>query len=187
MKLLFVVSGIVFWMLAAICIFGKCVAQEYTASARLDILTSTPGCQYPLKGIGSIQGQHYQFGKAKWAAMLVTCGAGFVDGVVEGFEFDGRRSFERKWGVEQYGFFGSMSHASEWTTWEKTKMSQSDFYHLADDVRKWGYISGGYMLGKAGRNNKRWVHDVFDVLIVGVASGIWKSAGMYYVREVNNF
>lgn len=183
---LLVLSGIIFWMLAAITIFGKCACQEYTASARIDLLGSSAG--HHLKGLGSIRGQHYQFGGDKWAAMMITCGAGFVDGVVEGYEFGGRKAFENKWGVKPYSFFGSMSWDSEWSTWERAKMSQKDFYHVADDVRKWGYISGGYLLGKAGqRHNRRKIHDVFDVLLVGIASGLWKSAGMYYVRHVDGF
>lgn len=182
--ILMMIGGAIFWFVVAMAIFSRCHAQEYKSSARMDILSSTAGYQF--KGLGSIKGDHYNFGKDKWAAMLVVCGAGFVDGMVEGYEFDGRKSFERKWGVDSYGFFGSQSWDSEWTAWERAKMSQTDFYHVADDVRKWGYQAGGFMLGRAAaRHNKRRVHDWFDVLLVGVASGLWKSAGMYYVRHID--
>lgn len=178
-------GGVLFWLLVVISLFAKVIGQEYTANARIDLLNVAG---YDLKGIGSLKGQHYQFGKDKWKAMLVICGAGFVDGVVERWEFGGRRAFERKWNVEPYSFFGSKSYDSNWTAIERFKRSQTDFYHVADDTRKWGYIAGGYLLGKAGRkHNRRWVHDVFDILIVGAASGIWKSAGMYYVQHIDDF
>ena len=47
--------------------------------------------------------------KVKWGASGVIGFASVVDGVVEGYEFDGRLSFERKWGVDAFGFWGSKS------------------------------------------------------------------------------
>ena len=179
--------GVLFVLMILVGVFNCASSQEYTSSARLDILTSTPGYQYPLKGLGNVNGTDYKFGWDKWQGMLVICAAGFVDGAVEGYEFDSRLSFNRKWGVDKYSFFGSHSWDSNWNSWEKFRGSQFDFYHLADDTRKVGYVAGGFMMGRASLKNKRKVHNFFDYTIAFVCSGIWKSAGMYYVRHIDNW
>lgn len=161
---------------------GCLFSQEYTASARLDLLSSG-GYEYPKKGLGSIHGTDYRFGKKKWGAMLMICGAGLIDGIVEGYEFDSRLSFERKWNVDPYSYFGSRSWDSEWNGYERFKRSQVDFYHTADDARKLGYVTGGFMLGRASLNNTRKIHNVYDIAIVSIASGFWKSLGLQWVRD----
>lgn len=173
---------VVFAFMLAFGYAGCLFSQEYSASARLDLLGSG-GYQYPKKGIGSIHGTDYRFGKKKWGAMLVVCGAGLIDGMVEGYEFDSRLSFERKWGVDPYSYFGSKSWDSDWNWFEKFKYSQVDFYHTADDARKIGYVTGGFMLGRASLQNTRKIHNVFDIAIVAIASGMWKSLGMKWVRD----
>lgn len=70
-----------------------------------------------------------------------------ADGVVEGFEFDGRKSFERKFGVAAHSFWGSKSYKNKDTWWFKVTGGVWDFYHLADDVRSWGYRLSGIALG----------------------------------------
>lgn len=63
--------------------------------------------------------QEYQWSKEKWCSLGVTAAAGFVDGTVNGFEFDGRKSFERKWNVRPISFFGSRSWETVDTGWER--------------------------------------------------------------------
>ena len=156
--------------------------QYISGNARVDLLQNG-GYQYPLKGIGGIYGGNYSFGKKKWGAMLVICGAGLVDGMLEGYGFDSRLSFERKWGVDPHSYFGSKSWDSDWNAFERFKSSQVDFYHTADDVRKIGYVTGGFMLGRASLQNKRKIHNVFDLGISFACSAFWKSIGMQWVRD----
>ena len=101
---------------------------------------------------------------AGWSAMAV---AGMVDGIVCGYEFDGRKSFERKYNVSKLGYFGSESWLlayknSDVQQGQKNAITKvfgsQDFYHHADDFRKLGYISGGITLGVSGTqtNTKKW-------------------------------
>ena len=127
----------------------------------------------------------YRITNTKLAGWAVLSFAGAIDGIVEGYEFDGRTSFERKYGVNPNGYFGSRS-------WEKAHTKETlyakyfgawDFYHNADDVRKIGYISGGVMIGIGGLVNTKWWHYAVDVAASFAVSGVAKSAGMFWIRN----
>lgn len=67
--------------------------------------------------------------------------ASVADGMVEGFEFDGRKSFERKFkDINPRGFWGSLSHQNT-SGWYARLNGVFDFYHVADDLRKYGYLA----------------------------------------------
>jgi hypothetical protein len=135
----------------------------------------------------------YKINRAKiigWTSLTV---GGFLDGALEGYGFDGRRSFERKWGADPYGFFGSeswrkiyvegkpeMGVKSNFHNW----LGAVDFYHVADDSRKLGYIGGGISLGIGGcQVNKKWWHWAIDVGASVIVSSTAKSIGMKWVRR----
>lgn len=131
--------------------------------------------------------QQYEWNKGKYLGLGLTVAGGFIDGAVEGYEFDGRTSFERKWGVEEYSFFGSKSWDMPMNGWER-QFGKFDFYHVADDLRKVSYISGGIVIGLSGAKlEQKWFHYFYDFLITFAASGISKWAGMYYVRHIDNW
>lgn len=127
---------------------------------------------------GGVDGQ-YKINKEKvwgWVSVGV---AGFADGVVERWEFQGRKKFEEKWGVDEYGFWGSRS-------WEKLysdpniwniNMGVFDFYHVMDDVRKVGYIGGGVMIGIGGGRKEKLKYRLIDFGIGLVISGGMKMVG----------
>jgi len=117
--------------------------------------------------------------KGKLIGLGVAIIGALADGIVEGYEFDGRSSFERKWGVDRYGFWGSRS-------WQGRKfMGQTwDAYHMFDDIRKVGYIGGGIVIGiGGGKSNKKVIHFVFDGLIVAGVTGMAKYGAMHWVRH----
>lgn len=60
----------------------------------------------------SAQAQQYRITRAKIAGWGVLAVAGAADGMVEGYEFDQRKSFERKYNVKKTGYFGSKSYLS---------------------------------------------------------------------------
>lgn len=131
--------------------------------------------------------QEYQLTKTKWWGFGISAAAGFMDGVVEGYEFDGRASFERKWGVKPYSFFGSKSWDAPMSGWEKN-FGKFDFYHVGDDMRKVGYLSGGIVIGLGGAKRKqKFHHYIYDFLICFAMSGASKWAGMYYVRHIDDW
>lgn len=102
----------------------------------------------------------YKVTKAKVAGWGITAVGGALDGMLEGYAFDGRKSFERKHGVSKYGYFGSES-------W-----------------RKLGYIGGSIILGIGGAKlNNKWWHYAADFTISFAISAATKSAGMYYIRK----
>ena len=114
-------------------------------------------------------------------ALVLLIIAGAIDGIVEGYEFDGRKSFERKFKVKPKGFFGSHSWQKRYTKpniWN-ILLGVWDFYHLADDLRKALYIGGGML---AVLSDYR-----FDTIIVFIAafiiSGIPKRLGMHWIRN----
>lgn len=103
---------------------------------------------------------------------IIICLASFIHGVVEGYEFDGRKSFERKWNIPPISFWGKFSHQN------KTKFSRYfgviDFYHVADDLRKYLFILSGYWLV-----GLKW-YEILIVLILGLIS---MQSGLQWVRK----
>ena len=134
----------------------------------------------------------YRITRAKLAGWGMVAVAGAADGAVDGYEFDGRLSFERKYQSNPYGFFGSKSWQSVYNDGRPEHgfksdfvriMGAQDFYHHADDLRKVGYLSGGVVIGlNAHRNTKKW-HTVADFAIGFAVSSLTKSAAMWWIRK----
>jgi hypothetical protein len=126
----------------------------------------------------------YTVTNAKLAGFAITTFAGLIDGILVGYEFDGRTSFERKYSVSPTGYFGSKS----WQMVDNRKIYRftgaPDFYHTADDVRKFGYISGGIVVGLSGYQvNQKWWHYALDFAASFSLSAASKAAGLYWVRN----
>lgn len=116
-----------------------------------------------------------------WCALSL---AGAVDGICEGYEFDGRTSFQRKYGVSATGAFGSRSWANKDANRFYKYTGVPDFYHVADDLRKFGYISGGMIVGiSGGQLRQKWWHYAVDLGLSFIVSGTCKAAGMYWIRN----
>ena len=134
----------------------------------------------------------YRITRAKLAGWSMVAVAGAADGAVNGYEFDGRKSFERKFNVSKTGYFGSQSWKRAYKGNNPDNGFKSDFvrivgaqdfYHHADDLRKIGYLSGGVVLGlNAHRNTNKW-HTVADFAIGFAVSSITKSAAMWWIRK----
>jgi hypothetical protein len=135
----------------------------------------------------------YKVTKTKVAGWGITAVGGALDGILEGYAFDGRKSFERKYGVSKYGYFGSESWRNVYIQGNPENGFKSplhgwagawDFYHHADDGRKLGYIGGSIILGIGGAKlNNKWWHYAADFTISFAISAAAKSAGMYYIRK----
>lgn len=109
--------------------------------------------------------------------------ASFLDGVLEGYGFDGRTSFERLWNIDPHSFFGHLSWERLYTNpnlWNKY-MGVFDFYHVADDLRKLGYIGGSSLL--LINKPKHWKFYFLIFGIVLILSSLAKWLGMLWVRH----
>lgn len=124
-----------------------------------------------------------------WSLVAV---GGASDGLLEGYLHDGRTSFERKWNASKTGFWGSESWRSVYKDGEPSNgfktpirgwFGAKDFYHIADDTRKIGYITGGITLGIGTKVNTKWWHYAADFGISFVTSALSKSAAYYYIRN----
>lgn len=105
--------------------------------------------------------------------------ASFIDGAVEGFEFDERKFFERRYNVNPYGFWGSKS-------WKKAQTNPNlynkingvfDFYHVCDDLRKYGYIGGSILFALTAE--KLFLYLIITLILTIAA----KRLGMYLIRK----
>ena len=141
----------------------------------------------------SLQIGTYKVTRAKVVAWGITSVAGFTDGVLEGYHIDNRTSFERKYNVSKTGYFGSDSWRNAYIQGNPENGFKSplhqwagawDFYHHADDLRKFGYIGGGVVLGINGsRTNTKFWHYVADFGVSFAISAATKSLGMKYIRS----
>ncbi len=155
--------------------YNKCSAQKATVKEYLTVAKS------------------YKITRTKIAGWSLVAVGGIADGLLEGYLHDGRTSFERKWNANKTGFWGSESWRMVYRLGDPKKgfktplhgwLGASDFYHITDDSRKAGYVTGGITLGIGGAktNTKRW-HYAVDFGISFAASAISKSAAYYYIRN----
>lgn len=134
----------------------------------------------------------YKVTKTKVAGWGITAVGGALDGMLEGYSFD-RTNFERKYGADKYGYWGSQSWRNVYNNGNPADGFKSpahrwlgawDFYHHADDWRKLGYIGGSIVLGVGGaKSNTKWWHYAADFAVTFALSAATKSAGMAYIRN----
>ena len=127
--------------------------------------------------------EKYKLDKQKIIGLTIIGLGGFIDGAVEGFDFQGVVSFERKWCADPYGFFGSLSFEklqSSPNIYNRT-LGTFDFYHIADDLRKVLYIGGGITITLGEKRPAK--HYILDFLLSLVISSATKRAGMYWIRN----
>lgn len=135
----------------------------------------------------------YKVTKTKVAGWGITAVGGAADGILEGYLFDNRMSFERKynWGPHSWG--GHLSWQKVYNNNDPAQGFKSvyhkwfgafDAYHNFDDLRKLGYIGGSIVLGVGGaKANTKWWHYAADFTISFAISAATKSAGMAYIRS----
>jgi len=134
----------------------------------------------------------YKITKAKLIGFGLCVAGGATDGLLEGYHIDNRTSFERKYNAKRYGFWGSESWRMVYKGGNPDNgfkspvhkwLGATDFYHIADDVRKVGYISGGLVIGiSAGRTNQKLWHYAADFAISFALSAASKSIAYKYIR-----
>lgn len=134
----------------------------------------------------------YKIDNTKIAGWGILFTAGVAGGMEAGFQFDHRRSFERKYNVNPYGFFGSESWRQIYINGDpnlgvkslfRKRLGSIDFYHLSNKTMRFGYIGGSLAIGINSRNNKNWKHTALDILIGIGVSTIGQNLGMYYIRK----
>lgn len=135
----------------------------------------------------------YKITRTKIAGWSLCAAGGIADGLLEGYLHDGRTSFERKYGASKTGFWGSESWRMVYKLGDPEKGFKTplhgwagamDFYHITDDSRKVGYLTGGITLGIGGAKvNQKWWHYAVDFGVSFAASAISKSAAYYYIRN----
>lgn len=163
----------------------------YLSLAQIEIehhLLSIPDTSKGLLQQPAIKNLNYKWTEQKMAGLYVLVFSAFVDGVLEGYGFDQRKSFEREHGVAPFSFFGSLSHLNK-DNWYAKNFGVFDFYHVADDIRTWGGRIGGAVYGagvvipmfqKGGIN---WRHVLIDFLISAIATSGAKRVGMIWIRN----
>jgi hypothetical protein len=119
----------------------------------------------------------------KWVGYSLLAVSSFADGTLEGYTFDNRKSFERKYGADPYGFWGSQSWQAKHTWWAQ-QFGVPDFYHFADDLRSYGRVTSGACIATGGiKARNTWKMWALDVGIGLVVSSGFKRAGLYWVRN----
>jgi hypothetical protein len=147
---------------------------------------------FALLNVCSLSAQ-YRITRGKVAGWSAAAISGAIDGIVEGYEFSGRKPFEEKFNVSPTGYFGSQSWRRAYKNNDPEQgyknlysrtFGANDFYHHADDARKIGYIGSGVIIGISGsRVNTKWWHYAVDFGIGLAVSGAGKAAGMAWVRK----
>lgn len=123
----------------------------------------------------------------RFAAMIVVgyillAIASIADGMVEGYEFDNRKSFERKFAVTPRSFWGSLSWMNKDSLYARL-FGVFDFYHVADDLRKWGYMAGAGLIGYYLSAEWNGWHSVALLIHAPLMTIIAKQMSMRWIRN----
>jgi hypothetical protein len=133
----------------------------------------------------------YEWNKTKTIGLTVLVISSIADGLLEGYLIDNRTSLERKLGVGQYSWGGSLSwmtayknldpnqgHKNLWTK----HLGAFDFYHNMDDVRKFGYVSAGIVIGIGGAKQS-WQAWLIDFLVYSISASFSKRIALDWIRS----
>ena len=115
-------------------------------------------------------------------AIIILLLSGLIDGILEGWSFDGRKSFERKYKVKPLSFFGSLSHmrAQIDPNLYNKLWGVFDFYHMADKARKGGYLLSGFLILE---NSTFEIHTLLLFIGAYTVSAATKIIGMEWIRN----
>jgi len=170
------VCGWLFLSLVALGIFASLFAQNLPE---------------PQLNLPASEAKKWNWEKTAGIGLIVI--ASVADGMVEGYEFDGRTSFERKFGASPTKFWGSRSWENAYIDRDVSKgfkpgftkwFGSVDFYHVADDVRHIGYIGGGVLLGIGIKKSKGgWKRAAIELGSTVIISSLSKRAGMAWIRN----
>ena len=115
-------------------------------------------------------------------AIITLLLSGLIDGILEGWSFDGRKSFERKYNVDNNGFWGSDRHERAQTdpNLYNKLWGTFDFYHMADKARKGGYLLSGFLILE---NSTFEIHTLLLFIGAYTVSAATKIIGMEWIRN----
>jgi len=122
----------------------------------------------------------YKLTKGKIIGLACVGVGSFIWYAKERWEFQGRRYFEVKHGVDPNGFWGSQSHLKPYTNpnFYNKNFGNWDFYHLANTGGKYLIIGGALTIGiSGGKNNRKKMHYLYDFRLTGVVSVVCSRLG----------
>ncbi len=142
-----------------------------------------------LANLATSQQQRYKITNQKIIGWSILAIGGAADGITEATQFD-RHVFEVKFDVDSKGFWGSESYLraykggdpdNGYKSWYAKNFGAWDAYHLGDDIRKLGYISGGLVITLGSKQRK--IHYLYDFLIGFAISAATKRAAMWWIHQ----
>ena len=190
MRVITIIGMIFFFCLLAANIFGQNSPKIETPEQKWERLGLA---QPPLIADILPFTKGYKVTKWKGAGLVMVAVGGFTNGMLQGYEFDGRRSFERKWGKSPTGFWGSLSWAQRYVDGDPANGVKNlryqhlpvlDFYHVTQITHHHALVTGGIFVGIGGaKSNKKWWHYAMDVALSAAVNSASQSAGLYWIRN----
>lgn len=136
---------------------------------------------------------NYKFTRGKLIGVTTLAFAGIFDGLIKGYEMDGRRAFQRKYNVSKYSWAGEYSWKRVYVNNDPMQGFKSpfhkwfgafDFYHTVDDLSKVTYMGGSFTLGFAGvLTNQSIKHAGIDFATSFIVSSLTKSIALAWIRN----
>lgn len=135
----------------------------------------------------------YKITKLKLAGLGLVALGGAANGMLQGYEFDGRASFERKWGKSQTGFWGSLSWTKRYRDGNPAYglahpayvvLPVADFYHVTQVVHHHSLVTGGVLVGIGGGfSRQKWWHYLIDIGLSAAVNSTAQAAGLWWIRN----
>lgn len=133
----------------------------------------------------------YKLNKYKAVGFCMMVTSGVLNGIRQGYEFDGRTSFERKYHFDPYGYFGSLSWTRRYVNGivnDGVKplykyFPVPDLYHTLEIMSHTGFTTGGIVIGIGSRTNKKPIHYLMDFGLAMAVNMVSIQIGYYYVRH----
>lgn len=148
---------------------------------------------YPEIKLNLPQKQKYKLGWRKPVGWIMLGSVAFINGAGQAYSWGDRKDFEKKWNKDPYGFWGSQSWrmvyvngdpAQGYKHWIYKHTGAIDFYHVADDISKYGYMTAGTIIGIDFYSEEKvlW-HWLLDLGISLTVAAFGKRAGMNWIHN----
>jgi hypothetical protein len=193
MKKSIILAGLAFFLCLLTCnIFGQTPAQKDIEAKWLKYGLYQPDIEFPASNkLLKIKG--YELTKTKAVGLALVAIGGITNGMLQGYEFDGRMSFERKYNVDPRGYWGSQSWARRYRDFNPAHglahpaykhLPVFDFYHTAQIIHHHSLVTGGIIVGiSSAYTNKKWWHYGLDLAASTFINSASQSIGLRWIRK----
>jgi len=190
-KIITVIGMVFFFLLLGCNLFGQTQKEVEAKWVKYGLYQKALSLELPADPLFKIGS--YQFTKLKAAGLLGIAVGAIANGAAQGYYYDGGTSFERMFGANPAGFFGSQSWRKRYRDGDPAHglahpaysiLPVFDFNHTAQFIANHATYSGGIVLGIGSmKYNRKWWHYALDFSAATATNVLFRAAALNAIRK----